>query len=354
MLVGKEFVEYFDGKVRQVFVYLTSRCQLRCRQCLYKPLLSNESDDLDFDTLICLLGKFREYGAFKLSFLGGEPTIYKDSISGATFSDIVNISKELGYSYIRVDTNGQFSPALLLDSNVQKLDEITFSLDGYDEETHDAMRGKGVFSKCISNIKSAVQLGYKVQITTCFHNVLCSDVDTGIESILRIISLCDEIGVQSLNLHPILKVGAERDKWIGDTEINPHLWLKIYYRMLDVLQKAHHKVNVRLPMRYVEESLQSKSHDYCPLKMGERALVMPDNTIKVCAFNIGAPYCVARFSKTSILYEKKYNELSELDDSSICCNQTSPDDLSALCMSYKPNQNEIVWSSIFTKKESAG
>jgi len=347
MLVEEATKDYFNGKVRQIFVYLTSRCQLRCRQCLYKPLLSIEPDDLDFDTLMRLLCKFREYGAFKLSFLGGEPTLYKDEKCGATFSEVVNASKEIGYNYVRVDTNGQFDPVFLSDSKIQRLDEITFSLDGYDEETHDAVRGKGVFLRCISNIKLAVKLGFRVQITTCFHNGLCTDVDTGVKNILRIASLCDEIGVQSFNLHPILKIGAKRDNWIGNTEIEPHLWLEIYHKTLRVLHETSHKVSVRLPMRYVKKGLQNESHNYCPLKMGERALIMPDGTIKVCAFNIGTSYCLAKFTANHIEHEQNNNELSKLDGSkTICCNQSSPNDLCNLCMSYKPQQDEPVWKYI--------
>ena len=78
---------YFDNKVKQVFVYITSRCQLRCRQCLYKPLLCNESTDIDFYTLVDLLKEFYKYGAYKISFLGGEPTLYNDKENGKNFGD---------------------------------------------------------------------------------------------------------------------------------------------------------------------------------------------------------------------------------------------------------------------------
>lgn len=71
MIIDEKITELFQGRIKQVFVYLTSRCQLRCHQCLYKPLLTNECDDIPFDTLSDLLSQFKEYGAFKLSFLAG-------------------------------------------------------------------------------------------------------------------------------------------------------------------------------------------------------------------------------------------------------------------------------------------
>ena len=357
LIIDKLVDDYFNNNVKQVFVYLTNRCQLHCRQCLYKPFLNNHSDDINFNVLINMLRKFKEYGAFKLSFLGGEPTLYKDKITGATFSEIVEAAKGLGYDYVRVDTNGQFDSDFLTrgskneDSNSKKvikkimLDEITFSIDGYDAETHDAIRGKGVFDKCIANIKLAVKAGYKVQITSCFHKELCKSVNNGIESIQKIISLCEELGVTTLNLHPILKVGVERDNWIDNTNINPRLWLDIYNGIQKRLFKKQSNVNIRLPMRYIEKDSFNESCNYCPLKIGERALIMSDGTIKICAFNIGTNYCLARFDENSIKYEWDYNELDKISDSTICCNQSSTDGLKALCMSYKPQQDEIVWNS---------
>ena len=353
MKVDNATEQYFNGKVKQVFVYLTNRCQLRCRQCLYKPLLDDNSSDLDLASLIQLLQIFRRYGAYKLSFLGGEPTLYIDSKSGADFSKVVEISKELGYSYIRVDTNGQFPPAFLANKSISKLDEITFSIDGYDAPTHDALRGKGTFNKCISNIKQAVNQGYKVQITSCFHNGLCVDVATGVESILKLISLCDEIKVQKLNFHPILKVGVKRDDWIDNTEISSALWIEIYEEVQNRLRTLSSNIAVRLPMRYVKKEMLSASHSYCPLKMGERALIMPDGTIKVCAFNIGTPNCLAKFTNTCVAFEDEHNELSLLERSGImCCNQQSSDEYYALCMSYKPNQSELVWNNYLETRNS--
>lgn len=348
MRADKRIEEYFEGRIKQVFVYLTSRCQLHCRQCLYKPLLSSKNDDLLFEKLIELLSLFKKYGAFKLSFLGGEPTLYHDSSTQKSFADIVAESKRLGYSLVRADTNGQFDEKFLVNNDVRKLDEITFSLDGSIAEIHDKIRGKnGVFQKCVTRIHQAVELGYRVQVTSCVHREICGDVKSGVEQIENMVRFCDSLGVHSLNFHPILKVGVARDNWLDDTEIEPHVWLQVYREVISRLDSMEHRVEVRLPMRYIESGLYTDEYDYCPLKMGERLLIMPDGQLKVCAFNIGTPFCVARFNNESIEYELQYNEIEKLRKSRfICCNQSAPEGLQALCMSYKPNQNEAVWCSI--------
>lgn len=90
---------YFNRKVKQVFVYLTNVCQLRCKQCLYKPLLQHNPEGINFVTLVDLLRDFRDYGAYKVSFLGGEPTLYHDYKNDKNFGDVVEAVKQMGYTY---------------------------------------------------------------------------------------------------------------------------------------------------------------------------------------------------------------------------------------------------------------
>jgi len=54
----------------------------------------------------------------------------------------------MDYRYVRIDTNGQFKPELLLKMDFRKLDEITFSLDGPNSEID--YPNKSAFEKRIS------------------------------------------------------------------------------------------------------------------------------------------------------------------------------------------------------------
>lgn len=348
---------YFDKRIKQVFVYLTSRCQLRCRQCLYKPLLCNESADIDFVILMSLLKKFYQYGAYKLSFLGGEPTIYRDKVHEKNFGDIIKDAKNIGYKYIRVDTNGQFHESFLEEEKIKLLDEITFSLDGHDERTNDSVRGKGTYNKCVENIKHAVFQGYKVQITSCVHKYTCSDSYTGINNLEQMILFAQDLGVYSINFHPILKVGIARDQWIEDTDISPELWRNIYLGLMKSVLSDKYKIKVRIPMRFCEKKKALEARDnyfYCPLEMGERALIMPDGQIKVCAFTIGTNECIAKYNSKKIVFEEENNEVTKigtLGRYALCYNQDiTSGSLIPLCMSFKPHQSEMVWEDIRSER----
>lgn len=344
---------YFDRRVKQVFVYLTSICQLRCRQCLYKPLLKNSPHYIPYHLLLELLEHFHQFGAYKLSFLGGEPTLYYDSDDQKSFGDVVKAAKQIGYRYVRVDTNGQFAHSFLDYEDVRLLDEITFSLDGHNEETNDIVRGMGTYRNCVENIQYAISKGFNVQITSCVHKYSCPDAQIGLTNIKSMILFSQELGVHSINFHPILKVGIARDTWIEDTDILPETWETIYQALIGEILSQQYKIKVRLPMRFAEKANVVKAKEnyyYCPLEMGERALIMPDGQIKVCAFTIGTDECVARYDDTNVAFEERRNEtahIGSLGPTMVCYNQMiSEGTLTPLCMSFKPYQSELVWEQL--------
>ena len=358
MNIDSQFLKLYDEKIKQVFVYITSRCQLHCRQCLYKPLLCSESIDIDFNILQELLTVFKSLGAYKVSFLGGEPTLYHDSKNSKIFTDVLQLCKTIGYKYVRFDTNGQFLPNFLEQQKLIYADEITFSLDGFDRDTNDVVRGTGSFDKCLSNIINAVNHGYKVQITMCVHRSVCQSVEVGIKNIEKMILFAASLGVSSINFHPILKVGIARDNWIDNTDISPEVWTMVYRAIQKKNSNCEYPISVRLPMRFVEKNLYEQNADkfsYCPLKLAERALVMPDGTIKVCAFTIGTPYHIANYDKSNLtLFTGEYSEfyLSKkiVDAKSHCFFQKlNTNGFMPLCMSFKPYQKEIVWNELISE-----
>src|SRR5882757_8699935 len=126
-----EFSNHFR-KLHQVFMYITDRCNLECEQCIYKPSISHFiNEEIELDTALDLLSTFRAIGASKVTFLGGEPTIYGHRQGGKPLLDLIGGTSELGYEYIRLDTNGQKTEQFLGQDDFRKLDEVAFSLDGY-------------------------------------------------------------------------------------------------------------------------------------------------------------------------------------------------------------------------------
>lgn len=112
--IDPKFIEYFKD-IKQVFFYLTDECNLRCTHCLYKPNLvfQNKEREISLETAQALASDFRELGASKLTIIGGEPTLYGVSQNREPLLHLINTVKNLGYEYVRIDTNGIFDNTLL-------------------------------------------------------------------------------------------------------------------------------------------------------------------------------------------------------------------------------------------------
>ena len=341
--------DYFQNNVKQIFIYITNYCQLNCAHCLYKKSLK-KNHEFDYSDLVRQIKLFRAYGAFKITLLGGEPTLYDQNNNNNNLFRLIKCAKDIGYSYIRIDTNGQFDTTLLNNEYLKLLDEITFSLDGYNPDFNDKLRGRNVFVKCVNNIQRAIDLGYNVHITSCVHRD-CLSIDS-FEYIDKMIELATQLNVNTINFHPVVKVGAPRDCWIGNSDISPDQWLPIYNYLKMNISNNIYKINVRAPERFVSANdLKSNIsyYDYCPVKMAERALIDCDGFIRVCAFWIGTNVGIAKHSSNRIDWLHFNNELSMTEKCvhRVCSSQSKKfDELMPLCMSFKPNQNEVVWNML--------
>jgi len=344
-------MEYFKD-LKQIFLYLTDECSLRCSYCLYKPNLAFhlKEKEIPLETAIKLISDFREIGASKLTIMGGEPTLYGVSQEWKPLLELIATSKTLGYEYVRIDTNGMFESSLLHKKEFQMLDELTFSFDSHIPEINDSLRGKGVFDKCISNVNLAIQLGYNVDVTCCVHKANIG-VDKNGETLLhRMVLFAEALGVNRTNFHPIFKMGVPRDAWISDVDIQPEEWLPVYNEIQGNVQNDQYRIVVRIPQRFVTEEKfyeEPEYYGYCPVKMGERALIHPDGMIRICALMISTPYGVAKFYDNEIAWDETFtNETRNhnLDENTPCANQRRDfRKLIPLCISFKPKQEEIIW-----------
>lgn len=348
-IIDDKYKEEFSGKINQIFCYITSRCNSDCVQCLYKPMVkySLKEDMIEHEMMINLLKAYRELGAIKVTFIGGEPTL-NDNLP-----EYIKISKELGYQYIRIDTNGLFDSELLEDKDIRLLDEITISLDDYDSEINDEIRGrKGYFQKCISNIKRAQELGFKIQVTCCIHKKLTIRDKHGRLRFENMVDFAEELGLDSINFHTMFKANVPRDTWSGNIHTTVDDYLQLITDYNNEAKNKNRKIHVRFPQGFVskeEFDKNSKYYDYCPVKIKDRALISHDGTIRTCALMLGTAYYTAYFDQNGIHYNSTpTNEMlsHKMNESTPCTHQSKRNSYAPYvptCISFKPNQNEIVW-----------
>lgn len=358
--MDERFFKYFNNRIKQVFFYTTNCCQLRCKQCLYKPDLTFQmgKKEIEKNTMVELGEDFYNMGARKATIMGGEPSLYGSS-DHSDLVDLIDKLKNIGYEYIRMDTNGFFDDDMLALDGMKKLDEISFSLDGYTPEINNWARGNDkAYENCVKNIKRALTLGYKVDVTTCVHKKLAEKDENGIYQLINMIRWAESIGIKEINFHVLFKHGFPMDTWTEDTAITPEEWLKIKDALYDLVYNNDNtlKINVRIPEHFVKKeefNKNSKFYGYCPVKLGERILVHPDGQLRICSGLISSKYCIAKYldNKRIIWEEGNTNEITdhECDKYTPCTNQSKcmeyAEDLVPLCFSFKPLQKEFIWEN---------
>lgn len=351
--IDDRFKSHFKN-LKQVFLYVINECNLHCPQCIYKPNnhFSIGNKEIEYETALQLISDLYELGAKKLSLLGGEPTLYgKNQGQENLIASLIHKAKELGYQYVRIDTNGTFEPDLIRSKEFKEIDEISFSMDGYDRSSCDRIRGNGVFDMEIANIKLAISLGYRVDITCCVYQELLEKDATGQYLLEKLIYLAAELGVKRVNFHALIKDGTPIDLWSSDLQVNPYDWQIAYNTIMDRIIKGQYPISVRIPQAFItkEEFFKNPSYyGFCPAKLGERVLVHPDGIIRICSGLLGTAYGIADYYNGKIIWnERRTNELLDhkLDQCTWCTNRGKKDygDFVPLCFSFKPRQDEFVY-----------
>lgn len=353
-ITDPEFNSHFR-QLHQVFMYITDRCNLHCEQCIYKPSISHFiNEEIGLDDALGLLKTFRSLGAGKVTFLGGEPTLYGHKSGGRPLLDLLEKTKAIGFEYIRLDTNGQQISHLLDTPEFRNLDEIAFSLDGFSAKTNDPLRGKGTFVRAVDAIQKANRLGYHVTITCCIQKILLERDPEGTLLLERMIRFAETLGVKQINFHDLFKVGIPMDTWTGDFAPRPVDWVPVYEELSAKIKSGSFSIAVRLPQCFVSRTEFSRNPDYysyCPVKLGERVMVHPNGTIRICSNLICTAYGVATWGDGRIIWEKSNaNELAKHDMGGMtpCTNRSRHKkygSLVPLCFSFKPGQNEYVWTN---------
>jgi MoaA/NifB/PqqE/SkfB family radical SAM enzyme len=359
------FDMHFQGRLKQVFLYVTDECNIRCTQCYYKPALKKYPAEMPTWVAEALLRRFHELGAIKVSFLGGEPTLYGQAPPNKPLAYLVEAARTIGFEYVRVVTNGLFSPVLLEDARLKLLDEITFSLDGDVPEIHDALRGRRTFVRAVANLQTAVRMGYTVHITTCAHRGNIGRDRGGQRLLVRMIEWAQNLGIKSLNLHPLLRMGVARDKWTGDTDVDPLQWLEVYQEIANAVEAGKFRIPVRIPPRFATIEQFAVHHNYmgyCSVKSADRIDVHPNGHIHVCALHNETQISVSSFraknARVEIQWENARNECSEYlflsAQNHPCAVISSPaPSLLPLCISFKPGQQEFIWNSVYRVNNAA-
>lgn len=193
-------------------------CNLRCHHCFIS--CSPENDKFHFLLLADVKERLEEskrHGVKEYYFTGGEPFANREMLP--------ILEETLKYGPATVLTNGTLiTPeiarrlATIFDATIYSL-EIRVSIDGFNSETNDPIRGEGTFARAMRGVKNLVDAGL-LPIITAMRSWEMQEDEIYLAGFRKTLK---DIGYTRprLKLLPSLKLGAEALRTCGyaDTEI---------------------------------------------------------------------------------------------------------------------------------------
>jgi len=226
--------------------------------------------EMEWGTFTSIVDKADLVDVGKITLLGGEPTTYSQLSKACDYI----LSKDI--NEIRIVTNGT-KPYWHFINTVKNLRNIftIFSIDGATEDTHDLIRGDGVFNVLNESIERARSSGISIAGITSLSK-------KNYDEISDIVHLCDEYNFEYINVHKTSNTGFASEKDM----LSPQEWLDIRSELIDISYDVD--VTIKFDRKYVERSEYEEMNEFqreCYVKSGTNGNVMiyPDGRVYRCS-----------------------------------------------------------------------
>jgi MoaA/NifB/PqqE/SkfB family radical SAM enzyme len=261
-----------------VSLEITQKCDLKCIHC-YANASIMKSPEITTQQWIEILSEFHDLGTLTVNLTGGDPFTYDGIFKILDYCE--------GKFKVVIPTNGfriKEDTARRL-SKYECIDHIQVSLDGPDERTHDAIRGrKGSFEKAVGAIK---WLTSSTTLNVFVSMILLPQNEKQIEETIK---LAKALSVKVFGVGKLFRIGRARDE----------LYLtKAKLLELDALI-------VDLSRRYSDDNFLVRQRDYnfldpglaCDRLSPDDMIRIGDRLIKLMGGNCGAG-CRSIFIKSN-------------------------------------------------------
>ncbi len=244
----KAHSSWIQGKVRldyQPFEFViepTNYCNLRCVKCVHGNGMKRRKEYLDMGHYRLILSKIYRHAESIFFTGGGEPTLHSE------LYQMIKEAKQQGIKRTWLLTNGTMLKPIhfpkIIDSG---LDNLEFTLDGTDKETHEKIAIGSSFENMVYNIRSFLQYKKSVKADRPFTSIKIIrysssqplTVDRGFLKKFRGLPV-DRVYVNSLTYHSeYSRRFLENDEFVGlnrDSILNSN-W-KMYYPCLTVYMQV--------------------------------------------------------------------------------------------------------------------
>ncbi|HQN49403.1 MAG TPA: radical SAM protein, partial [Caldisericia bacterium] len=252
--------------------HITDYCNLRCRHCY--QIKFDKSSDLPLEKIKFIVDKISETLKDKkisVNITGGEPFLRED-----LFDILYYIEKKNNFKEINIITNG----TILNGENIKILDKIKkfkylkLSVESYNKEKNDFIRGKGNLEKVIENIKLFKSLSNKKVIIMITLSML------NYKDLISFFEFSKNLKVEGVILERFVPLG--RGKGMFDGYLRKDEWKDVIRQIiyfLDLNISAEELINYKA----FWINLKNNRLKGALCNLGDESMaIMPDGTIFPC------------------------------------------------------------------------
>lgn len=284
------------GKIRDVLVHPTNRCNLQCIHCCNRHNWVPKEKEISTELIKDFLNQTLEFTDENpsLSIIGGEPLLEPEKVL-----EIAQHARNIGFDVIGISTNATLITREFAKRAKELNMEVQVSVDGVTPDENDRIRGKGTFKKILKAIKILKEEGVFV-IT----NYTCT-IDN-YQSLEKYFNLASSLGVNSARFGPMKRIGAGTDTNIKTLSVN-----KLLEHAHSILKK-HPEYRKLFGKDYFSAfanscKLNVKFH-YCGT--GQMTVLLnPDGSIYPCTGHALPEFLVGNIQETSFSELWKYSPI---------------------------------------------
>jgi len=291
--IARRECEYRAGKLRQVSIDLTYRCNLRCEICSLWRIKPEDVDELTLDEWLRVIDEFAEMGVREIGLIGGEPTIVKG------FVDIMRRIKSHKMKLV-VTTNATTLPKFMSEF-CSLVDTLYISVDAHDKR-HDRIRGiDGLLDRVIDSIRQLVAYRREQGLTKPEIHIHATVTKTNPDVITDMVRMGDELGIDVVSFQYITCSSQEAvnrttvggkviasDRYttndIGSLLLDDD-GIRILRAQLDSIPSTKHVVPVTRPLRNLSDH-SLRTGDF-PVKrcvpISNQMSIRPNGDVTVCS-----------------------------------------------------------------------
>jgi len=162
--IGSNSTHIINNEIEAIYLHFTDNCNIHCKGCYsFNKYRNKKNLDLSVDAFLDSVRQLKNYGLNKVIISGGEPTLRDD------LEILLKALKEdLSLEYVCLITNGINFPQKLINIVKKYVDEVSVSIDGYNENIS-FIRPAGIWGSVIDTIKVLKENKINVSMIVTLH-----------------------------------------------------------------------------------------------------------------------------------------------------------------------------------------